>query len=277
MSSTTKYHRNKQSHCRWEYDQAGCVAVSVWPQSGQADLAKLGLALLSDQKKEEEEEEEERVGNCPLGLYWCRDTCYTHSVCYQSPHRPTPDLTDSDLRSGMSEDSRPDQSQGGLKVDIVGPSECKVGEEIPVEVVVETEESQQTVEIVVVPSHQYQVSQPVRQLSVVRGEVRSLVVWLEVRSQGEVPLLLTVGGQSHRHLLQAVRPGNTRTEHTSLLVDLTHHNTWAQHHLAINNHSLNTIITLSVTGDILGPLILEHIKPPVSLLSLPSYHLPKKE
>ena len=249
------------------------MAVSVWPQSGQADLARLGLSLLSDQEEEEEgreKEEEETVGDCPPGLYWCRDTCYSHSVCYQSPQSQATLQTDTNLRSGQFEDSPSDQDQrqGGLKVNIIGPSDCKVGEEIPVEVVVESEETVETVEIVVVPSHQYQVSQPVRQLRVEGGQRRSLVVWLEVRSQGEVSLVLTVGGVRHQHLLQALSPGNTRTEHTSLLVDLTHHNTWAQHHLAINNNSLDNIITLSVTGDILGPLILQHIKPPVSNLVL---------
>ena len=88
---------------------------------------------------------------------------------------------------------------------------------------------------------------------------------LEVRSQGEVRLVVTVGGVRHQHLLLAVSPGNTVTQHTSLLVDLTHHNTWTQHHLAINNNTLNTIVTLSVTGDILGPLILQHIKPAVRI------------
>ena len=247
------------------------MAVSVWPQSGQADLARLGLSMLSDQEEEEEEEKEEEkeetVGDCPPGLYWCRDTCYSHSVCYQSPQSQANLLTDTNLRSGMFElsPSLTDQRQGGLKVNIIGPSDCKVGEEIPVEVVVETEE---TVEIVVVPSHQYQVSQPVRQFRLEGGQRRSLVLWVEVRSQGEVSLVLTVGGVRHQHLLQALSPAKTRTEHTSLLVDLTHHNTWTQHHLAINNSSHHNVITLSVTGDILGPLILQHIKPPVSILAL---------
>ena len=147
---------------------------------------------------------------------------------------------------------------------ISGPEQCKVGEEIPLEVVVEAGEKEQTVEIVVLPSHQYQVRQPVRHLAVVRGQKRSVVVWVEVRSQGEVSLLLTVGGERHRHLLQVSSPAHTLTEHTSLLVDLTHHNTWTQHHLAINNNSHHSVITLSLAGDILGPLILQQLEQPVS-------------
>ena len=107
------------------------MAVSVWPQSGQADLARLGLSLLSDQEKEEEKEE--TVGDCPPGLYWCRDTCYSHSVCYQSPQSQANLLTDTNLISGMFQDSpslsNPDQRQGVLKLNIIGPSYCKVGEE----------------------------------------------------------------------------------------------------------------------------------------------------
>ena len=206
------------------------------------------------------------MGDCPPGLYWCRDTCYSHTVCYHSPHRPGPHQSDSNLVSEMFENSRPDQdqSQEGLKVVIAGPEQCKVGEEIPLEVVVEGGQEGGTVEVVVVPSIQYQVRQPVRQLGLVGGEKSSLVIWVEVRSQGEVRLLVTVGGESHQHLLQVVSPANTETEHTSLLVDLTHHNTWTQHHLAINNQSDHTTITLSLSGDILGPLILQHLESPVS-------------
>ena len=147
---------------------------------------------------------------------------------------------------------------------ISGPEQCKVGEEIPLEVVVEAGEEEETVEVVVLPSHQYQVRQPVRHLAVVRGQKRSVVVWVEVRSQGEVSLLLTVGGERHQHLLQVSSPAHTLTEHTSLLVDLTHHNTWTQHHLAINNNSHHSVITLSLAGDILGPLILQQLEQPVS-------------
>ena len=75
--------------CRWEYEEVGCVGVSVWPQSGQADpsvVASLQVRLVSDQERREETEEV--VGGCPAGLYWCGDTCYSHNVCHQTSVRP---------------------------------------------------------------------------------------------------------------------------------------------------------------------------------------------
>ena len=42
--------------CRWEYEEVGCVGVSVWPQSGQADpsvVASLQVRLVSDQERRE--------------------------------------------------------------------------------------------------------------------------------------------------------------------------------------------------------------------------------
>ena len=95
-----------------------------------------------------------------------------------------------------------------------------------------------------------------------------------VRSEGEVVLLLTVAGVRHLHTFLSRGPGVPQCDHTSIMMDLTHHNTWTQHHLNINNNS-NNILTLSVTGDTLGPLVLDQLKPAVSFrIDLrPEYYL----
>ena len=249
--------------CRWEYEEVGCVGVSVWPQSGQADpsvVPSLQVRLVSDQERREETEEV--VGGCPAGLYWCGDTCYSHNVCHQTEATSLP-TGHTNLRAAMfvSEEERP--CENGLKVRIIGPAEVKVEDEISLEVILENCQSEERrVDIMLGRSHQYEVSHSVHTVSLAEGERRSVSVWAVVRCEGEVRLVMTVSGLRHVHSLQASGPGYPQTEHTSLMLDLSHHNSWTQHHLNVNNIT-NNILTLSVTGDSLGPLLL-NLRPAVT-------------
>ena len=117
--------------------------------------------------------------------------------------------------------------------------------------------------MMVARSHQYEARQAVYEVRLEAGEGRSVVVWVRLLAAGEVRLVMTVEGGRQVHLLQVAGPGYPQSDHTSLLLDLTHHNTWTQHHLSLTNTTSN-LLTLSVTGDTLGPLVMDHLQPSVT-------------
>ena len=58
------------------------AAVSIWPQSGEANLSQLHLSLLTDNDNDfHADNDTETSIECPPGLYWCRDTCYSSNIC----------------------------------------------------------------------------------------------------------------------------------------------------------------------------------------------------
>ena len=61
------------------YDDA---AVSIWPQSGEANLSQLHLSLLTDNDNDYHADNDTETSiECPPSLYWCRDTCYSPNIC----------------------------------------------------------------------------------------------------------------------------------------------------------------------------------------------------
>ena len=88
---------------------------------------------------------------------------------------------------------------------------------------------------------------------------RSLIFHISPIVQGSIKILLTISEKLHHHDLIVTAPGYTESEHTSLLLDLTQHNTYSQYHLFIQNVT-NNLVKLSLTGDTLGPLLLNEVK-----------------
>ena len=59
------------------------AAVSIWPQSGEANLSQLHLSLLTDNDYHADNDTETSI-ECPPSLYWCRDTCYSSNICQKN-------------------------------------------------------------------------------------------------------------------------------------------------------------------------------------------------
>ena len=76
---------------------------------------------------------------------------------------------------------------------------------------------------------------------------------------GDVEFMITVSEISYHHEFHVDLPGHYETQHTSLLLDLTHHNSYTQHHLVVKN-ATNNMVKLSVTGGIVGPMLVEEMK-----------------
>ena len=58
------------------------AAVSIWPQSGEANLSQLHLSLLTDNDNDYHADNDTETSiECPPSLYWCRDTCYSPNIC----------------------------------------------------------------------------------------------------------------------------------------------------------------------------------------------------
>ena len=94
---------------------------------------------------------------------------------------------------------------------------------------------------------------------------RSLIFHMSPLMQGSIKLMMTVSEKPQHHDLLVTAPGYLESEHTSLLLDLTQHNTYSQHHLFIQNVT-NNLVKLSLTGDTLGPLLLNEVKTSVRAL-----------
>ena len=96
---------------------------------------------------------------------------------------------------------------------------------------------------------------------------RSLIFHITPLVQGSIKLMMTVSEKPQHHDLLVTAPGYLESEHTSLLLDLTQHNTYSQHHLFIQNVT-NNLVKLSLTGDTLGPLLLNEVKTSVRALKI---------
>ena len=59
-------------------------------------------------------------------------------------------------------------------------------------------------------------------------------------------------------------PGPRAAHHTALLVELGQHAALAQHSLQLGSGALANTLTISVTGDTVGPLLLGELQPPVT-------------
>ena len=61
------------------------AAVSIWPQSGEANLSQLHLSLLTDNDNDYHADNDTETSiECPPSLYWCRDTCYSSNICQKN-------------------------------------------------------------------------------------------------------------------------------------------------------------------------------------------------
>ena len=108
-------------HCRWRLSPGGRTALSIWPQSGEADLSQLQLSLLTDTGGSNDSNDSNGSNDsndtstwpCPRGhgdLRWCRDTCYSGHVCDQDSQEEDTQTghvygVDSNILSTMLEDS----------------------------------------------------------------------------------------------------------------------------------------------------------------------------
>ena len=104
-------------HCRWRLSPGGQTALSIWPQSGEADLSQLQLSLLTDtggsnDSNDSDDSNDTSTWPCPRGhgdLRWCRDTCYSGNVCDQDGQEEDTQTghvygVDSNILSTMFED-----------------------------------------------------------------------------------------------------------------------------------------------------------------------------
>ena len=71
---------------RWmSSNDDAAVAVSIWPQSGEANLSQLHLSLLTDNDNDYHADNDTETSiECPPSLYWCRDTCYSPNICQKN-------------------------------------------------------------------------------------------------------------------------------------------------------------------------------------------------
>ena len=88
---------------------------------------------------------------------------------------------------------------------------------------------------------------------------RSTIIHISPIVQGPMQIMMRVSEKLQHHNLLVSAPGYLESEHTSLLLDLTHHNTYSQHHLFIKNVT-NNLVKLSLTGDTLGPLLPDEVE-----------------
>ena len=64
-------------------------ALSIWPQSGEANLSQLHLSLLTDSDYPDNDNDDDAVTKdnddndtgCPVTMYWCQDGCYSQNIC----------------------------------------------------------------------------------------------------------------------------------------------------------------------------------------------------
>ena len=93
---------------------------------------------------------------------------------------------------------------------------------------------------------------------------RSLLFHVTPIVMGDVRVMMTISNNPHHHDIKVGVSGFQETQHTSLLLDLTHHNRYTQHHLSVQN-ATNNAVKISVTGDVVGPFLFKALKPSVSL------------
>ena len=190
--------------------------MAIWPQSGEADLSQLQLSLLTDtggsndsnDSNGSNDSDDTSTWPCPRGhgdLRWCRDTCYSGHVCDQDSQEEDTQTghvygVDSNILSTMFEDHVALQVsalntlkmvdcldissyftllQAALQVRMLGPQTAYVGEELPVEIVIENtaEGPAREVEVAVASSKEYSIgSQRADHKMSIRGKERRWVI-----------------------------------------------------------------------------------------------------
>ena len=198
--------------------------MSIWPQSGEADLSQLQLSLLTDTGGSNDSNDSNGSNGyndtstwpCPRGhgdLRWCRDTCYSGHVCDQDSQEEDTQIghvygVESNILSTIFEDHVALQVstlntlkivdyldislkyflflifytallQAALEVRMLGPQTAYVGEELPVEIVIENtaEGPAREVEVAVASSKEYSIgSQTANHKMSIRGKERRWVI-----------------------------------------------------------------------------------------------------
>ena len=81
---------------------------------------------------------------------------------------------------------------------------------------------------------------------------------------GPVRVRAAVCGAEHGLEVAVGVAGRRAAHHTALLVELGQHAALAQHSLQLGSGALANTLTISVTGDTVGPLLLGELQPPVT-------------
>ena len=93
---------------------------------------------------------------------------------------------------------------------------------------------------------------------------RSVTVRVTALVAGPVMVRAAVCGSEHGLEVLVRLPGRRAAHHTALLVELGQHAALAQHSLQLGSGALANTLTISVTGDTVGPLLLGELQPPVT-------------
>ena len=93
---------------------------------------------------------------------------------------------------------------------------------------------------------------------------RSVTVRVTALVAGPVLVRAAVCGSEHGLEVLVRLPGPRAAHHTALLVELGQHAALAQHSLQLGSGALANTLTISVTGDTVGPLLLGELQPPVT-------------
>jgi hypothetical protein len=165
----------------------------------------------------------------------------------------------------------------GLKLTVSGPKNCRVGEEISIEVNVKNEgNSDIMVDIFMPQSDKYQfvltdgeilgLDGKHLQILIASSNWRTVLVPVRPYKLGLVDVRVTgsSAGASPVHSFHgmAVRDtGFTQSHHTSTQVDLSH-NSYSLQYLTVDPLGDNSCI-FSITGDTLGPFLEQEVQPAV--------------
>ena len=155
--------------------------------------------------------------------------------------------------------------QGDLKIKLNSPKNVNIGEQIPAELVIENLSDQVAeASIKVLSNEKYSLpaTRTSFKLTLQAKQKRNFPLSIKPIVTGTVQLMMLINDQPHHHDVEVNVPGYHQSHHTSLTLDLTHHNRYSQHHLLVNNRT-NNRVRISVTGDIVGPLLLDELKPTV--------------
>ena len=167
----------------------------------------------------------------------------------------------------------------GLQLTVSGPKNCRVGEEISIEVNVKNEgHSDIMVDIFMPQSDKYQfvltdgeilgLDGKHLQILIESSNWRTVLVPVRPYKLGLVDVRVTVSSagvsQSHVHSfhgMAVIDTGFTQSHHTSTQVDLSH-NSYSLQYLTVDPLGDNSC-TFSITGDTLGPFLEEEVQPAV--------------
>ena len=260
------------------------TALSIWPQSGAGVLSQLQLSLLTDHD-DDDDVAAEIINECPPGLYWCKDSCYSHNICLmtrnqEGDNHPRVPGVDFNVLSSMLEPQLLQQVQifmsnitvlhftfqGDLRIRLNGPQTINIGEEIPVELVVENQDNQvrdTTIKILSNEKYTLPASRPSYKLTLQAHQRRSFHMSVKPIVRGDVRIIVMVDDIVHHLDVYVHVPGYSQSQHTSLMLDHSHHNRYSKHYIRVSNRT-NNRVRLTVSGDTLGPLLFDEIPPSVS-------------